>query len=101
MKEIKAIIQPFLLDAVLERLTNVDHLPAVTVSSVQGHSIDHPEYQPDEKTKLEIMVQDELVEPVIQAIHGGAHTGNPGDGRIWVIDIQETIKIRTAERSSI
>ena len=99
MKEVKAIIQPAMLGPVLEKLRAVDHLPAVTVSSVQGYSVVHPEYAPREKTKVELMVPDEMVEPAVLAIQSGAHTGNPGDGRIFVIPIEETVKIRTGERN--
>ena len=97
MKEIKAIIQPFMVRPVLEGLAKVDHLPAATISQVQGFSIVNPDYEPRVKTKLEIMVPDELVEPVVEAIQKFAHTGNTGDGRIFVIDVEETVKIRTGE----
>lgn len=46
------------------------------------------------------MVSDELVEPVVRAIPKAAHTGNPGDGRIFVIPIEETVKIRTGEKDT-
>jgi len=52
------------------------------------------------KTKLEIMVPDELVEPVVEAIRKHAHTGNPGDGRVFVISIDNTVKIRTGQRET-
>ncbi len=100
MKEVKAIFQPFRLAEVLRGLQEIDGLPAATVSEVRGFSVVHPEYEPRVKTKLEIMVPDELVEPVVEAIRRHAHTGNPGDGRIFVIDIVETVKIRTGERDT-
>jgi len=97
MKEVQAIFQPFRLDEVLRGLYEIEGLPAATVSEVRGFSVVHPEYEPKVKVKLEIMVPDELVEPVVEAIRQRAHTGNPGDGRIFVIDIIETVKIRTGE----
>lgn len=100
MKEIKAVIQPFMLDSVLSGLQDVEDLPAVTVSEVRGYSIVHADYEPRVKTKLEIMVPEELVEPVVEAIRKHAHTGNPGDGRIFVICIEDTVKIRTGERDT-
>ncbi|NOX55350.1 MAG: P-II family nitrogen regulator [Planctomycetes bacterium] len=100
MKEIKAIIQPFMLGEVLEGLHDIDNLPAATVSEVRGFSVVHPEYESRAKVKLEIMVPDELVEPVVETIRKYAHTGNPGDGRIFVIDILETVKIRTGQRDT-
>ena len=100
MQEIKAIIQPFTLSAVLEGLRHLQALPALTVSQVEGFSVVHPEFEPLTRTKLEIMVPDELVEPVVQVIQKHAHTGNPGDGRIFVLPIRETINIRTGERGN-
>lgn len=100
MKEIKAIVQPFMLPAVLEGLQQIEDLPAATVSDVRGYSIVHPEYEPHGKTKLEIMVPDEMVGQVVAAIQKHAHTGNPGDGRIFVISVDETVKIRTGERDT-
>lgn len=100
MKEIKAIIQPFRLSEVLRGLSEIDDLPAATVSTVHGYSVVHPEYEPRLKTKLEVMVPDEMAEQVVAAIQKHAHTGNPGDGRIFVIDIAETVKIRTGQRDT-
>ena len=95
MKEIKAVFQSFMLKPVLEALEKVDDLPAATVSEVDGYSVVHPEYTPKPKLKLEIMVPDDQVDAVVQAIQTGAHTGNPGDGRIFVINVESTVKIRT------
>lgn len=52
------------------------------------------------KTKLEIMIPDDKVEPVVEAIRKHAHTGNPGDGRIFVISVQDTVMIRTGQRDT-
>lgn len=100
MKEIKAVIQPFMLAPVLEGLRDMQGLPAATVSQVQGFSFVHPEYEPRVKTKLEIMVPDTLVDTVVNVIQEHAHTGNSGDGRIFVISIEDTVKIRTGERDT-
>ena len=100
MKEIKAVFQPFMLNAVLEGLHGIDDLPAATVSEVRGFSVVHPEYESQTKTKLEIMVIDEMVDLVVATIQKHAHTGNPGDGRIFVISVEDTIKIRTGERDT-
>ena len=98
MKEVKAIIQPFRLEAVIDALHQIPSLPAVTVSAVQGVAVERGRYEHVAKTKLELMVTDDQVEAVIGAIQQAAHTGNPGDGRIFVIPIEATIKIRTGER---
>ncbi len=97
MKEIKAIIQPFMLDAVVDALREVDHLPAVTVSEVQGIGVAEADAPPCRRLKLEIVVPDHLAPLVVQAISRHARTGNPGDGRIFVIPVEESVKIRTGQ----
>ena len=101
MKEIKAIIQPQMLHQVLNALHEIHRargaLPAVTVSEVQGISVESGRFDPVKKTKLEIMVSDDLASRVVEAIQTHAHTGQAGDGRIFVIPIEESMKIRTGE----
>ena len=99
MKEIKAIIQPFMLEAVINALHQIKGLPAVTVSTVQGIAVERGSSEHVKKTKLEIIVRDELVEAVVQAIQQHSHTGNPGDGAIFVSAVEQTVKIRTGQRS--
>jgi len=109
MKEIKAIVQPFMLSKVIAGLHEmVEHLPGVTVSEVRGfgknrgHDNDGPiasaeaEYAP--KTKLEIVVCDDVAASVVEVILARAHTGNPGDGKIFVYPLEDVVKIRTGER---
>jgi len=98
MKEIKAIIQPFRLEAVIGDLHEIQGLPAVTISTAHGMSAERGVFEQVVKTKLEIMVSDELVEQVVQIIQKSAHTGNPGDGRIFVLPVEATVKIRAGER---
>ncbi len=100
MKEVKAIIQPFVLSEVLRGLQEIEGLPAATVSDVRGFSVVHPDYEPQTKIKLEMMVPREMVDPVVATIQKHAHTGNPGDGRIFVISVEATVKIRTGERDT-
>jgi nitrogen regulatory protein P-II 1 len=110
MKEIKAIIQPFVADKVLSALREVPELPGVTVSEVKGFgrgralgpssSKEADEIFGVKKIKLEIVVPDELVEKVVQLIAKHAHTGNPGDGKIFVSTVEETIKVRTGEKEN-
>lgn len=113
MKQIKAIVQPFLKDKVLTALQQVEGLPGITVSEVIGCGKPHtgePD-EPDEpdaeaghvlvaKTKIEIFVTDELVEIVVDTITQSARTGRLGDGKIFVSDVLEVVKIRTGERGS-
>jgi nitrogen regulatory protein P-II 1 len=106
MKYIVAVIQPDRLDEVLERLTEKEiHL--VTVSNVLGRGRQkgisevyrsHKEAGSLlKKVKLEIAVNDEFVKPAIDAINKGANTGHIGDGKIFVLDLKETMRIRTGE----
>ena len=107
MKYIIGIIQPDRLDEVLNRLTEKEiHL--VTVSTVVGRGRQkgiaevyrsHKESgNLLKKVKLEIAVNDAFVEPAVEAIIGGARTGDIGDGKIFILDLPECIRIRTGER---
>jgi len=85
------------LDAVLDALHEIEGLPGVTVSEARGVSVRPRHYEQVVKSKLEIMVPDALVEAVVQTIQTHAHTGKPGDGRIFVLPIEQTVRIRTGE----
>ena len=109
MKYIIAIIQPDRLDDVLSRLTaNEVHL--VTVSNVFGRGRQmgvseiyrsHKEVGSLlKKIKIEIAVNDAFVQPSIDAIVKGAHSGNIGDGKIFVMDLERVVRIRTGEEGS-
>jgi nitrogen regulatory protein P-II 1 len=100
MKEIKAIIQPFMLERVINALHQIKGLPAVTISAAHGLSVERGAFDQVAKTKLEIMVPDEQVEQLVEVIQKAAHTGNPGDGRIFVLPVETTVKIRTGERGA-
>jgi nitrogen regulatory protein P-II 1 len=106
MKYIIGIIQPDRLDDVLERLTEKEiHL--VTVSSVIGRGrqqgiaeVYRSHKEPGnllKKLKLEIAVNDEYVESAVDAIKGGARSASIGDGKIFIMDLNECIRIRTGE----
>lgn len=104
MKEIKAIIQPFMLDRVLSALEAVEGLPGAIVSQVQGWGRS-PAGRAREaghdfafKSKLEIVVPDEVAPKVVKTIAQAARTGNMGDGKIFVYEVAEVIRIRTGER---
>ena len=100
MKEIKAIIQPFMLERVINALHQIKGLPAVTISAAHGLSVERGAFDQVAKTKLELIVPDEQVETIVQALQKAARTGNPGDGRIFVLPIETTVKIRTGERGA-
>jgi nitrogen regulatory protein P-II 1 len=106
MKYIVAIIQPDRLDDVLQALEEKEiHL--VTVTSVMGRGrqkgISEVYRSVKEagsllkKVKLEIVVNDEYVQPTVDAIQKSARTGNIGDGKIFVLDLGQVIRIRTGE----
>ena len=108
MKEIKAIIRPFKLLDVAEALQKIDGLPGVTISEIKGFGKSRAKNARDKiiyelvefipRIKLEVVVVDEMAEEVINAIQKYSHTGNTGDGKIFVYDVGEVIKIRTNER---
>ena len=103
MKEIKAIIQPFMLDKVLDALHEVAGIPGCVVSRVETHGrtagveVDARAAQ-STKVKLEIVVADRLVEQVVKLIQSHAYTGNKGDGKIFVIECVDAMAIRTGDR---
>jgi nitrogen regulatory protein P-II 1 len=108
MKEIKAIIKPATLENVLVALRRVEGLPGITISEVKGFgktkkaifkekSLDEI-LKHENKIKLEIVVPDELAESAIKAIEENARTGGKGDGKIFIFEVLDVVKIRTGER---
>ncbi len=110
MKLITAIIKPFKLDDVREALSTLD-IHGMTVTEVKGFGRQkgHTEiYRGAEytveflpKIKVEIAVASERVDSVMEALIGAAHTGKIGDGKIFVTQLDEVIRIRTGERGSV
>lgn len=106
MKEISAIIKPFKLDEVREALAEVGVM-GLTVTEVKGFGRQKghtelyrgAEYVVDflPKVKIDIAVRDEMVEQVIEAITRVASTGKIGDGKIFVSNLEQVIRIRTGE----
>jgi nitrogen regulatory protein P-II 2 len=106
MKMVTAIIKPFKLDEVREALTAIGVL-GITVTEVKGFGRQKghtelyrgAEYVVDflPKIKLEAAVAKEMLELVIEAIEKSAHTGNIGDGKIFVQNIEQVVRIRTRE----
>jgi len=109
MKKIEAIIKPFKLDEVKEALNEVG-VAGMTVTEVKGYGRQKghkemyrgAEYFVDfiSKVKVEVVVADDLVEKAVEAIVGSARTGNIGDGKIFIKDVQEAIRIRTGEKGA-
>lgn len=110
MKLIIAIIQPYKLEAVKEELYKAQ-VNLITVSEVLGHGRQKgvaEVYRGHKETgnllrkiRLEIAVNDDFLEPAIKAIKKGARTGEIGDGKIFVLELKDCIRIRTEERGAI
>ncbi len=107
MKKIEAIIKPFKLDDVKDKLNEIGTL-GLTVTEVKGFGRQKghtelyrgAEYVVDflPKIKIEIVAPDDKVEEVMTAITEAAQTGRIGDGKIFVIPVEEAVRIRTGER---
>lgn len=107
MKEIRAIIRPEKMEEVLAALEKVGH-PGVTVYQVEGHGrqaglveqFRGREFRVDLLPKMEVRVvcKDEDVEKIVQAIASAARTGEIGDGKIFVYEVVEALRIRSGER---
>ena len=110
MKLIMAIIKPFKLDAVREALSAID-VEGMTMTEVKGYGRQkgHSEiYRGTEytvnflpKLKLEVAVSSEMAPKVVEAITAAAKTGKIGDGKIFVLDLAEVVRIRTNESGKI
>src|SRR6201747_1872231 len=106
MKLVIAIIKPFKLDDVREALTPLG-VQGLTVSEVKGFGRQkgqteiyrgaeyHVNFLP--KVKIEVVVPSDLAEAVVEAIIAAAHTGKIGDGKVFVMDVQRAVRIRTGE----
>ncbi len=107
MRKIEAVIKPFKLDEVKEALHEIG-IQGMTVTEVKGFGRQKghtelyrgAEYVVDflPKIKLEIAVADDMADKVVEAIVGAANTGRIGDGKIFVLPMEEVVRIRTGER---
>ncbi|GGL32303.1 transcriptional regulator [Caulobacter sp. Root656] len=109
MKMIVAVIKPSRLDAVLEAVTEAG-ASGLTVTEVRGYGRQKgktevyrgAEYEVKllPKVKLEIAVPTDVVEPVVEALQRTANTGKIGDGKVFVMDLEQALRIRTGERDA-
>jgi nitrogen regulatory protein P-II 1 len=107
MKKVEAIIKPFKLEEVREALSDMG-VQGMTVSEVKGFGRQKghtelyrgAEYTVDflPKIKIEAVVDEDIVAQTIEAIQKAAHTGKIGDGKIFIIPVEETVRIRTGEK---
>lgn len=108
MKQIKAIIQPFMLPHVCESLRGIAGLPGVTISEVMGWGKAKAVGAEDtvvnagavfaRKVKVEIVVPSSMVDEVVAVLAEAARTGRVGDGKIFITELADVVKIRTGER---
>jgi nitrogen regulatory protein P-II 2 len=106
MKLITAVIKPFKLDEVRQAVADIG-IQGVTVTEVQGYGRRHAHsdiYRGAEssvdflpKAKIELAVDDSIAEQVLEAICNVARTGNSGDGKVWVLDLEQALRVRTGE----
>lgn len=109
MKLVTAVVKPFKLDEVREALAEVG-VTGLTVTEVKGFGRQRghtelyrgAEYVVDflPKVKIEVVVADDRVDPAVDAIIAAARTGKIGDGKIFVTDVSQVIRIRTGERDA-
>lgn len=108
MKMITAIVQPFMLSKVTHALEEIDGFPGMTITDARGfgrektdkgapHRVieDFVEYV--KKTRIEIVARDEMVERIVSTIVRVAHTGNRGDGKVFVWPVERAVRIQTGE----
>lgn len=107
MREIKAIIQPHMLGKVMAALHALPHFPGATVIDVSGHgrgrgtgghyeaTVDS--IYPKRKSRIEILCAASVCDELVATIRTAAHTGNPGDGLVWVTDVSRVVRIRSGQ----
>ena len=108
LKKIEAIIKPFKLDDVIDALSEVG-IEGVSVTEIRGFGRQKgrteiykgAEYVVDflPKTKVEVVVDEALSQAAVEAIRKAAHTGKIGDGKIFVLPVEEAVRIRTGEKN--
>ncbi len=109
LKLVMAVVKPFKLDDVREALTSIG-VQGMTVSEVRGFGRQKgqteiyrgAEYEVSfvPKQKIEIVVDGDLVEQVVETIRSAAETGSIGDGKVFVVDVEQAMRIRTGESGS-
>ncbi len=109
MKEIKAYIQPFMLQKVVSALRSI-HIHGMSVIEAKGFGKEKDESYPHHaadyvvdftpKTKIEIVCADEDCKKIIEVIQKAAHTGRKGDGKVFISDLEKAVSIRTGEEDS-
>ena len=110
MKMITAIVQPFMLSKVTHALEEIAGFPGMTVTDARGFGREksiHDEGAPHraiedfveyvKKARIEIVAHDDLIEQIVETIARVAHTGNRGDGKVFVWSVEHAVRIKTGE----
>lgn len=110
MKIITAIVKPFLLSKVTHALEQIVGFPGMTVMDVRGFGREKSAYEEGaphrviedfveyvKKTRIEIVARDDMVEKIVETIARAAHTGNRGDGKIFVWPVEQAVRIMTGD----
>ena len=109
MKMILAFLQPHRLDRVTRALEHVEGFPGMTVTASQGFGHEKLDEAHDTREQLtdftptvrvELVVRDRIVNEVVETIVDAAHTGSRGDGKIFVLPVEEAVRIKTRERGA-
>lgn len=106
MREIKALVRTERLDYVVDALHAIEELPGMTISVVRGIGRTHggdtdtSGFGEVQMAKLEIVIEAALEDRVVDAIVQAAHTGRPGDGKIFVYPVARVVRIRTSEENA-
>ena len=109
MKKVEAVIKPFKLDDVREALSDIG-ITGMTATEVKGFGRQKghtelyrgAEYVVDflPKVKIELVIEDSMLEQAVEAIKQAAHTGRIGDGKIFILPVEDAIRVRTGETGS-
>jgi nitrogen regulatory protein PII len=109
MKYLLAFIAPDLRSHVVDALVSA-HVPGMTISDAHGfghdHDATHPEYnvldsfEMSKKLRIEIFCHDQDVEKLLQAIYASAHTGHRGDGKVFVMDVSDALRLKNGEHGA-
>ena len=109
MKLVVAILKPFKLDDVKERLKALN-VSGMTITEAQGFGRQRghtevyrgAEYEVDfvPKLKLEVLIDESQVDEIVEAIVSAANTGKIGDGKVWVVPVEQAVRVRTGERGA-
>jgi nitrogen regulatory protein P-II 1 len=110
MKMITAMVQPFMLSKVTSALEAINGFPGMTVTDVRGfgrekslhdqgapHRVSEDFVEYVKKARIEIVAHDDMIDQIVETIVSTAHTGNKGDGKVFVWNVERAVRIQTGE----